>query len=69
MAKQILIGKGGKLGQGPGSRQGRSMREVLLEVRTRQPLIRVCGTDLVGIVFTGNREEIKGRQILRPWIG
>jgi hypothetical protein len=32
VAKQKLIGKGGKLGAGPGSRAGRSMREVLLEV-------------------------------------
>jgi len=32
VAKQRLIGKGGKLGAGPGSRAGKSMREVLLEV-------------------------------------
>ena len=32
VAKQKLIGKGGKLGAGPGSRAGKSMREVLLEV-------------------------------------
>lgn len=33
VAKQQLMGKGGKLGAGPGSRVGKSMRQVVLEVR------------------------------------